>query len=392
MKKLIVIIIILTTLTGCWNYRELNQLAIATGIAIDKDKDGYLVTIMIANSKKNGDNKQQAATTVYEGNGKTFFEAIKDVSLSVSRQIYLGHIEIIVLSEEIAKQDIVNATEFLFRYPQTRNEFYLILAQDCKAGDVLKITIPLESFPSQNVAKNLEITDKLQGFTYKVTFNDFIKTILEQGIHPVLPSINIVGDIKEGNSDENIKQNMPKTKLKLGMMGIFKNDKFITFATKDESKGINIINNKIKTSGFIIDCNGGNVVVEVTQLKTNIDFDLTSNIPKIKININAQAAIEEVSCKLDLKDKQVIQDIKTKSEQEAIKIVNSALTLAQTNQTDIFGFGNKIYKKNYKYWYKVKTNWDNEIFPKINFTTNAKIDLETKGSTDYRIEVTNGNH
>ena len=38
MKKLLIIPLIFL-LTGCWNYRELNQLAITTGIAVDKEND-----------------------------------------------------------------------------------------------------------------------------------------------------------------------------------------------------------------------------------------------------------------------------------------------------------------------------------------------------------------
>ena len=43
MKKLILIPIILL-LTGCWNYNELNNLAICTGIAIDKNENNYEIS------------------------------------------------------------------------------------------------------------------------------------------------------------------------------------------------------------------------------------------------------------------------------------------------------------------------------------------------------------
>ena len=49
MKKLLIIPLILL-LTGCWNYYELNNLAICTGIAIDKIEDKYEVTYLISNA------------------------------------------------------------------------------------------------------------------------------------------------------------------------------------------------------------------------------------------------------------------------------------------------------------------------------------------------------
>lgn len=43
---------------GCWNYKELNNLAMTTGIAIDKIDNDYHVTLLISNSK----NKQMTIT------------------------------------------------------------------------------------------------------------------------------------------------------------------------------------------------------------------------------------------------------------------------------------------------------------------------------------------
>jgi len=55
MKKIRIIIYIFFFsffITGCWNYHELNDLAITTGIAIDIKDDKYVVSYMIANAKK----------------------------------------------------------------------------------------------------------------------------------------------------------------------------------------------------------------------------------------------------------------------------------------------------------------------------------------------------
>ena len=47
-------------MTGCWNYRELNQLAISTAMSIDltEDKEEYKVSLLIANGKNNQTNNK----------------------------------------------------------------------------------------------------------------------------------------------------------------------------------------------------------------------------------------------------------------------------------------------------------------------------------------------
>jgi len=64
MKKLI-IILLLFSLTGCYNYDELNQLAIATGFAVDIKDNEYEVTVLISNSKKSSSSEMAKGSNLY---------------------------------------------------------------------------------------------------------------------------------------------------------------------------------------------------------------------------------------------------------------------------------------------------------------------------------------
>ncbi len=384
MKKLLIIPLIFL-LTGCWNYRELNQLAITTGIAVDKENDNYKITIMIANSKKSSssDDSITPSAAVYDGTGQTIYEAFKDTSLSVSKQIYLSHVDVLVLSEEVAKNNLTDVIDFLFRYPQTRNNFYLVLAKDKKASDILKVTTPLETFPSQNLAKNLEITDKLQGFTYTVDFTDFTKSLVSEGINPILPSVTVIGNSEEGNKEENAQQNEPSTYLKLDMLGLFKKDKFVVWANPNQSKGINIINNKIYILGVIINYQNEKIVTEITEMKT--DFKVENN--KVKITIDTTGAIQEVNANVDLYNLKTIEEIQNSDVEKIKEYVNDAINLAKDNKTDIFGFGNYVYKNNPKKWNEIKDKWDDEIFPSLEVEIEVNLKLQAKGSINNIVEV-----
>ena len=50
--KIYLLLFVAFLLTGCGNYRELNDLAITTGIAFDIKDNQYIVSYMIANSNK----------------------------------------------------------------------------------------------------------------------------------------------------------------------------------------------------------------------------------------------------------------------------------------------------------------------------------------------------
>lgn len=388
MKKIILILIIFS-LTGCWNYHELNDFAIATGFAIDIKDEEFEVTMLISNAQKenSGDNKGGASAAVYKGIGKTIFEAIKDASMSISKQIYVSHIEVLVLSEEVAQNKTLEVIDFFFRYPYTRNEFLLVIAENCKAGDTFDVTTPLETYPSQNISKNLEITDKLQGYVYTVTFNEFVKSLIEEGISPILPTISIIGSIEEGNKQENIEQNEPSTYLKLGNMGIFQGSNFVGIGNKDQTKGINFINDKIYTTLITNEYDGQKLVIEIGSSDTKIEVNLDEEIPKFKIKIESTGTITEVTGKVQIDEPEVIEEIKKISEEEIKRLCNEGINFAKSEKTDIFGFGNMIYKKDYKSWNKMKETWEEELFQQIEVEIEANLDLKTKGSIDTTIEV-----
>ena len=144
MKKIILLIICLI-ITGCNDYAELNKLSIVTAAAIDKNKDNYEVTLLIANSPKSNTTSKEgeAKTTVYKASGKTIAETIKKIDKKTPKQLYFSHINVIIISDEIGKEGFFKIADWLIRHPQTRNRFYLMQINDNKASDVLKIISPL---------------------------------------------------------------------------------------------------------------------------------------------------------------------------------------------------------------------------------------------------------
>lgn len=58
---LFLILALVLLLTGCWNRRELNELAIAVGMGIDKQGDQFRVSLQVVDPGKASAKKEQAA-------------------------------------------------------------------------------------------------------------------------------------------------------------------------------------------------------------------------------------------------------------------------------------------------------------------------------------------
>lgn len=391
--KFSILIIVFILSTGCWNYQELNDLAIATVIAVDKtDDDLYEVSILVSNDKNTqvSSKEGESLTTVYSGTGRTISEALKDIDLKIPRQIYLGHLAVVIIDDDVAKDGILNVSDALLRNPETVKRFLLILARGDKAKDIIKVLSPLESFPSQNIYANIKTSNESQAISTSITYSEFIENTLKKGINPILPSTSVKGDIKDGSKIDSLQKSEPDAHLKLRTDAIFKKDKFVGYTSADESKGINIIRNRINQMNITTSCSNEDnyIVSKLLDLKSNFEIKLEDDIPIGTITIKSSGEIIELNCNLDLSDDKVIQEIEKETEKAVKELVMDALSVTQEKyKSDVFGFGTLLYKK-YPKLYNEIDDWD-EYFSTLEIRIKVDLKLELKGSLQQSLEALN---
>ena len=391
-KKIFLLIIISFFMTGCWNYNELNSLAITTSMAVDKSGNDYEVSILIANSrnKQSTTEEGQSQTVVYSAKGKTLSEALKNIDLENPRQTYVGHLSSIIISEEVAREGLLNVLDLLLRNSESTKRFFIAVARKDKAKDILKIVSPLEAFPAQTISTNIKSSSESQAVSIAVIYSDFIDKMIKVGVEPVLPTITIEGSEKGGSKNKNLEQSEPIANLKLSTVAVFKDDKLIDFADKNQSRGINLALNKIESMIIQYKCDENYLVSEVTNVKSSIDVDVKDDV-SVTINIKTNGDIIENTCDISLIDPDNIDDIEDDVEKKIKKLIKEGVDYAQDNvKLDVFGIGNMVYKQNPNYFKKID-DW-NEYFSNIDIKIKVDADITTKGSSKQSLkEALNGN-
>ena len=380
---LIGIIFISLLLTGCWDKREINELAIATAISIDKKDDEYHVAAQVVLptelSMKGG--MGSSPVTLYEASGKSVNEAIRKLTQVSPRIIYLGHLRVVVISEELAKEGIATTVDFLSRGWELRSDFYMIVSKGRDAKEILNVQTSLEQIPSNELYNILHTSEANYSSTVAVNFFE-LKTNLERdGKEGVLTGVEILGDPKKGSSKQNVEMIIPDAKIKFKELAVFKKDKLVGWLDEQESRGFNEATNQVKSTIGLVSCpDGGEVSIHTKKYNSKIKSKTTSNNPEIEIKVNIVANLGEVSCDIDLTKEKTIEMLQKEYEkvvkndiQETIKVVQ------QKYQSDIFGFGAAIYKSNPQQWKKVKDNWD-EIFAELPVSVEVKVQISHFGS------------
>ena len=120
MKKILIIIFCLL-ISGCNNYRELNNIAVVSALGIDYKDNMYNVSVLVKDNVKNDENK----TSIYTYEGKSLDEAIKKIGLLASKTLYFIDLDVLVISKN-ATSKLQNIMDYLSRDNNVGVNFYIL--------------------------------------------------------------------------------------------------------------------------------------------------------------------------------------------------------------------------------------------------------------------------
>ena len=359
---------------GCWNYREIDEMAIVSGVAIDKGVDKkYLVTMEIVELTAGTD--LQLLTRIVSVEGNTMFDAVRNIISYIGKKSYWSHAKLVIVSQDIARDGLVKVIDWFSRDAETRENIFLLVSKEETAKEIFEgkpVTSKVLSFQLQRILENQQNLEKAPFGNLR----DFINTLSSEGICPIAPAIGI-------KDVEGI--------IRAEIMGtaIFKSDKFLGFLDGTDTQTMLFIQNKIRNALIHNEekVNNSFVTLEIFTSKTKVKPIVDENNIMIDIHIEIEAAIDEIDTVENL-----IEDEGRKTfEQYFENMLNNRIAKlikdVQTKYgTDIFGFGTKLYKYKPSVWRKVADNW-HENFKNLKVNVNTKFTIIDSAQLAKPLEV-----
>lgn len=372
---------VLLLLGGCWNKRELNELAIVTAVGVDKSDEQFEISVQIVNPSQVASNKAsgiQVPVFTYHAKGKSLFDAIRKLTALTPRKPYYAHAQIIIIGEEMAEEGMNSILDLFQRDPEGRSDFNFIVSHDSTAQEILSVLTPLEDVPASKMFKSLKVSEAVWGTTESVILDDLIQSLGSIDHSAVLPSIHIHGDADAGDFSSNIEKIDSPAQLKYGGLAIFKNYKLIGYLSEQESRDYNFLNNNIKSTFEIIACpEEGKISTEIINSSTKMTGHFQNDVPSISIKLDIEQNVAEVSCSLDLTKSKTINALnKETSRQIKERLERTLQTIQQTYQADLLKFSNVLHREDYQAWNRIKKNWQT-LYP--NLEVQIEVDVHTKG-------------
>lgn len=382
MKKIKYIILLLPLLSGCYNYRELNELGITTAVSIDYKDNNFILIAEVVNPIKQQDvsASNNSPFVNFTSVAPSIQEAFRNTVLESPRQLYLSQLEIILVSEEIINNHLEEFLEFFSREPETRTEIKVIIAKTEESTKGITIQSLLTNFSSSNILESLEVQNKLLGLTQEVTINELLNMYLDPNLEIVLPSMILYGSSDIGDEKENITTSTPKTLVKVGTTSVIKDGKILGYLSEEESKTVNLINGNLTKTILKIPYEDGYVVFEPNRIKTKQKLNIKDN--KITIEISGFSKIKEFHTTKNIKNMKTVEELNKYFNKEIENMIKDNFNqIREKYNTDMFGFQELYYRTDHKYFKKYCSNWYETTFPNIELEVKSNIKLYEKGNT-----------
>lgn len=394
MKKLKIVFLILVLClfitTGCWDRRELNDLAIILAWGMDLTKDGTLQgSAQIVIPSKLGGNSGNSAGggganegfLLETATGKTATDVSQNMQTKLSRTMFASHRRVIILGEDLAKNGIAKILDEFSRNPDVRLRTDIFIVRGTTAREFLSNPYKLEKIPA---IAPLKIHVSVGG-TESDTFKRFLADSNSGGSIATLPIVEMVGSGDQGSSGEKASKT-----FKISGRAVFNNNlKMIGALTPPETNDNFWVKGELKSSTLTVFVPEGNGHISLVgrKFKSKIKPTLQDDKVKFFVRLTGRGIIMENNTDLDLKNPSHLKTIERAINKNVHEQVKKTISHIQKDfKADIFGFGEALHRKYPKNWKQLKGNW-NEKFAEAEIVVQVDVTIEQVGSTGPSLQL-----
>ena len=385
--KIMMLSLVVLLLGGCWSSKEIEDLGLIAGTAMDLEKDGELkekleaddksllnrpiftLTNQFVTSSGTGAGKTENATAPksyinISETGDSILPTLRNMTLKIEKRAFAEHEKVIIIGADLARKvSLEKALDFFIREQEMRPSCLVMIAKG-KASKVLVSKKPI--IPAFHL--------------YQITQGEKRNA----KIVPAMPLGKLEGKMNSGSSFliQNVSLEEGEAKFSGAAIIKGKTKKLLGFLNEKEVEGLAWIAGTVK-GGVIrsIDKKSGQpIIYEMLSLKSSIKPHLKGNQLSFHVNIQSEGRIAEnwVSSGDPFKN-EFLKRAETAAKNQVKQLIQESLQKTQHHyKVDVAGFGNQLRIQNPAQWKKHKKNWD-QTFSQIPITYHIKITIKDYG-------------
>jgi len=340
-------------LSGCWDRTEINDLAIVLATGIDYAEQKVQLTAQIFIPRESGsisstgssEGSPSGVTMTRTAEGSTIAEALNRLQRKVSREMFWGHCEVVVISEQAGKQGLREYIDFLLRYPQFREHAY-VFTSGGDAKEVLALMDPLERSSAESLREMANL-----GLGARVTMLKLAQSIASPSGTAILSRMLV----SPADSD----QKRVTTPYAKGI-SLFKDGYYVQTALEPVSVGVLLLSNEL--NNFImpvkLDQVEGTLSIRMNDVKTVLTPRIKNGEWSMGVHIKTTGEVVLNTTDLVLVNPLLRVKVEDAWLNRFKELAEDALRLArQELSADIYQFADKFRRRYPQSWKQRQQEW-----------------------------------
>lgn len=366
-------------LTGCWDTINIEDRGFIIGSAIDLEEDDpedpmysitnqFVLPQSFVNPAEAASDQKAFDNITVKGHGVS--RVNNEMSALSSKTPYFGHMKMLIISEELAKQKgtLTNLLDHYIRDVKIRRGAQIVVSKD-SAKSMLDFQQPENDLPALNIKQLLEHGSEKSGFFKPLVIGDVEEHFMSNRSF-ILPYFTIKDQLEWTAAA--VYQGPEKK-----MVGLI-NEKELQGLDIYSGNGIQrIIDFKYKDDTFGL---------EIVRIKRKKSID-TSNVDNLKIKnkISLEAIITESYNKENFLNPDELKDVEKAASKKIEKAILKTTDKAQKElNADIFNVWREMETKHNDTWEKMKDDWESgeNYFSKADFDIEVNTSIYSTGTTN----------
>ncbi|MCM3630753.1 Ger(x)C family spore germination protein [Paenibacillus glycanilyticus] len=369
---------LLLVLTGCWDRREINDVAFVLASAIDKEGDNIRVSVLIplpgnmGSTGGGGGSGGQKPFAIKTETGKTVREAVSKLQFRLPRHLFFGHRRVIIIGEQLAREEGVSTIfDAVTRTPENRLTAFIAISEG-KAQDVLNADTRLERFSAESMRELLQSEASV-----RITLKDVIGKIISIGEDAFFPYIEKVKTKIKGQESEDV--------LIEGFV-MTHNGKMTGTIKGNAAIGLRLLNHSFRKYDETFNDEGNFMTIAITEAQISIKPVMKNGELSFRIHSMVKASVnEDRNLDRNYDDYETRQRIEKIVAERVVDNIKLAIESMQKSNCDAVGFGLQAYRAYPQAWTnQYRRDWGT-IFPKIEFEVTAKANLFRLGMSSKNL-------
>jgi spore germination protein KC len=200
--------------------------------------------------------------------------------------------------------------------------------------------------------------------------SQFMKALSSNTVDPFTTEIGIVNNtelpvdqVSPNSPTDTEKKSNQNEKSDIGIKGtaVFKGGNLVGWLDERETRGLLWTQGEVDTGIVVLSCDAadsGVVSLGIGKSNAKLIPKISNDKVSMTVSLDVNAEIRSVSCSNLKMDTSQIERLNKKLENLVKQEVMSTISKAKDQwQTDIFGFGEVIYRKNPKKWDQMSKQW-----------------------------------